>query len=66
MIIEDIKRLEGKGFSGLIMLIYMGSYPEDEEILVAVGERYGYGSEYEVVDIETTEDGGKVYIKEVH
>lgn len=66
MIIEDIKRLKSGGSSGLITLTYIGSYPEDKEILVAVGEYYGYGLKYEVIDIETTEDGGKVYLKEVH
>jgi hypothetical protein len=64
MIVEDIKHVEGKGYS-LIELTYSGEYPDDKDIFVALIEHYGYGHDYEIVDLKTIEEGGKVYIREV-
>jgi len=65
MIVEDIKRIEGKGYS-LIELTYAGEYPEDKDIVVALIEHYGYDYDYVVVDIESTDAGGVAYIREVN
>lgn len=64
MVVENIKRVEGKGHP-MIVLTYIGEYPEDKDIIIALVEHYGYTCDYVIVDLETTEEGGTVYINEV-
>lgn len=68
MIIEDIKQSKpskGSKLPCLVMIQFTGEYPTDEEVMVALGEKLGHNTTYEIINITTNGEGGKVYLKEV-